>query len=343
MSICQVVLGDSPDPARGDRQRQRWIGAAAALILIAAAGTLSGCGLSSGAITGAAIRGSVAGERPPLVSTATANPTLNLHAVRGTVRTMVRRTRHSASVGTLAYIPETLDNCGPAAISSVLAYWHVYRTQAQVQASVRADDSDFGMAPFDVPAYTRSLGLRAVVGPRGNQRMIKSFISNGIPVIVNQWVASDDAILHYRPVESYSDRTQTYVSADPYLGPGHVISFAEFRSIWQVRDRRFIVIFPPSKQALVNAILRRAGWNYQRAYKRDLAWFAPQLRSDDIDTPGTWLNYNGYVEAAWAADQAGEYRVAGSYLREATRAGESAILIHWIWRDMSERIKSGIR
>jgi len=254
----------------------------------------------------------------------------------------VRRTRASASVGKLEFVAETLYNCGPAAISEVLAYWHVYRSQAQIAAVVRADNSSFGMAPFEVPAYARSLGLRAIVGPRGNQHMIKALISNGIPVIVNQLFSSSYRQLHYRALEGYSDATGSYVSVDTYLGRIS-ISFAGFRSLWQVRDRRFIIIYPPSKQTVVSAILKASGWGYQRAYTKDLAWFRPQLNSPEINTPGTWLNYNGYVEAAWAADQAGRYRLAGSYLHKAADTGERPVLMRWIRLNMAARIKSGIR
>jgi hypothetical protein len=317
----------------------------AALALIPLVAILSGCGLSNVGLAGTPAGTSSAGTSHSAASAvATHSANRDRKSARGRKHTsLLIRTRVAASVGTLLYVPETLDNCGPESISSVLAYWHVYRTQAQVSAVLRADNSDFGMAPFDIPAYINSLGLRVVLGPRGNQRMIRAFISNGIPVIANQWIASDDQLLHYRPIESYDERTKTYVSADPYLGPGHVISFSEFRSIWRVRDRRFIVIFPPAKQALVNAILKKSGWSYKRAWGKDLAWFEPQLSSADINTPGTWLNYNGYVESAWTADQAGEYRVAGRYLKDARNAGENALLIRWIRQNMSQRIKQGIR
>lgn len=245
----------------------------------------------------------------------------------------------SATVTRVNYVADTAGNCGPASLSMVFSHWGVIRTQFQIQAEVRADNSSWGMTPFEVPAYARSVGLRAVVAPRGNQKLVKLLISNGIPVIVNQWVSSSYRTLHYRPVVGYNNQSHTYTFDDPYLGAGYTVTYNHFRSIWQVRDRRFIVVFPPSKAKLVQAILKKAKWNYGRAYRKDLAWFRPQLKSPVLTTPGTWLNYNGYVEAAWTADQAAEYRITRRYLKDATVTGESSVLIGWIRTDLAKRIR----
>jgi len=169
--------------------------------------------------------------------------------------------KSSASLGPLETIIETLNNCGPASVASVLAYWHIYVSQAQVQSVVRADNSYWGMSPVDLPAYAQSVGMKALVGYGGNEKLIKLLIANGFTVIASQYVSSFDPIRHYRPIESYSDRTRTFVSADPYLGAGHVISYAEFSAIWGESDYRFQVIYPLSMQSRLSAVLRAAGWN----------------------------------------------------------------------------------
>lgn len=50
----------------------------------------------------------------------------------------------SASLGPLETTAQTLNNCGPSSVAAVLAYWHVYRSEAQVAALLRADNSYWG-------------------------------------------------------------------------------------------------------------------------------------------------------------------------------------------------------
>src|SRR5205823_2751949 len=101
--------------------------------------------------------------------------------------------------------------------------------------------------------------MRALVGYSGTERLVKLLIANGFPVIASQYVSLSDPIRHYRPIVSYNDRTGTFVSADPYLGSGHVISYAEFQAIWSESNFRFQVIYPPSRASRLTEVLRAAG------------------------------------------------------------------------------------
>jgi predicted double-glycine peptidase len=238
--------------------------------------------------------------------------------------------RSSVSLGPLETIVQTLNNCGPSSVASVLAYWRVYRTEAQVAAVLRADNSYWGMSPVDLPAYAQSLGLRALVGYGGTERLIKLLLANGFPVIASQYVSSSDPIRHYRVIEAYNDRTGTFVSADPYLGAGHLISYAEFSAIWTESDYRFQVIYPPSLQARLNAVLRAAGWNKTRAFSGAIYWEQAQMQTVDFANTGSWIWYNGYIDLAFDRAQLGQFRKAQAALASAARKGISTVLIAWV-------------
>jgi hypothetical protein len=177
----------------------------------------------------------------------------------------------SAALGPLINIPQTWNNCGPASVAEVLAYYGISRSQDQVRAVLRGDGNPYGMAPYGVPAYMRSLGMRALLGIDGSERLLKELIANGFPVIVSQWVSLADHVGHYRPLQAYDDAQGLFVSSDPYLGQGHTIAYGEFDAIWQTTNRRFMVLYPPRREALLQAVLRAAGWDYVRAYRQDLA------------------------------------------------------------------------
>ncbi len=240
------------------------------------------------------------------------------------------QTRPSASVGAFETIVQTLNNCGPSSISEVLAYWHVYRTQSQVAAVMRADDSAFGMSPVDLPAYARSLGLRALVGYGGSEQLVKLLIANGFPVIASQYVSSWDQIRHYRPIISYSNAARTFVSDDPYLGADHVISYAEFNTIWAESHNRFLVVYPVVMQARLSAVLRAGGWSATATYSAAIRWEEARLKSPQTNGPGSWSAHNGYADIAFDQAQVGLFKQATATLALAKLQGTNATMIAWV-------------
>src|SRR5437660_3706235 len=113
-------------------------------------------------------------------------PLTNVVASTASASSATRTTAASpaaANLGPLINIPQTWNNCGPAAIAEVLAYWGISRTQGQVQAMLRVDGRGAGMTPYGVPSYARSLGLRTLSGVGGTPRLVKALIAAGFPVI----------------------------------------------------------------------------------------------------------------------------------------------------------------
>jgi hypothetical protein len=189
------------------------------------------------------------------------------------------------------------------------------------------------MGPFGVPSYARRLGLQALLGVWGTPAVIKTLVSNGFPVIVTQWVSVTDHVGHYRPIEAYDDRLGVFISSDPYLGPGHQITYNDFAQIWSSRNRQFMVLYPPSRQPLLTAVLASAGWNKTRAYQAALA---AQLAHPDS---GRQYGYPGgsgarsgyrYFNTAWYEVELGQYAAARRILQQAARAGANPVVLAWI-------------
>jgi len=248
----------------------------------------------------------------------------------------------AASVGDLAHIWQTYNNCGPASVAEVLSYWGVYRTQYQAQLVLRADNNPRGMWPYGVPGYARSVGVRALVGVAGTPRLIKALVSNGFPVIVNQAYSVTDSSRHYRPIQSYDDRQGVFVSSDPFGGAGYTITYADFNKIWAAANNRFIVLYPPSKALLLNAALASAGWNRTRAYQGDLVKTEARLRSGKAPTTSvaaTRENFRSYsyLNLAWDDVELGRYTNARAQLRQATAHGANSIMVNWIAGEMPVR------
>jgi predicted double-glycine peptidase len=243
-------------------------------------------------------------------------------------------------------IPQTWNNCGPASLAEVLAYWGVYRTQGQIQAVLRVDGPARGMTPYGVPGYARSVGLRALVGVGGTEALVKALVSNGFPVIVSQQVSVSNRIGHYRPIEAYDNAQSVFVASDPYLGAGYRITYADFAQIWASSDHGFMVLYSPARQAMVTAVLAAAGWDKRRAYQHDLALAQARLRGMSRRTATQhavmmgWSTHGrgyGYLRLAWDELQLGHAAAARRALAQAARQGANPIEVGWISQEITRQ------
>jgi predicted double-glycine peptidase len=238
----------------------------------------------------------------------------------------------SHSFGPLEHIVQTYDNCGPASVAEVLAYWGIYKTQGQVQQVLRADGNPAGMVPYGIPQYARSLGLGHVIGTRGTDKLVKALVSQNIPVVVNQWVSSSYHVGHYRPIQGFDDEQSTFVSSDPFLGPGHTISYSEFDTIWQTNSQRFFLLYPMDKAQTVQTALDGVGWDMKAAYATDLAKLLHRKSTGDHANDGGSIYWAGHLNLALAWDYIvlGETGKAQQALDAATSQGANEVVLGWI-------------
>jgi uncharacterized protein len=263
---------------------------------------------------------------PATVATTMAAPAVRVAAANLPVR---------AALGPLEFISQTLNNCGPASVAEVLGYWGIERTQGQVQAILRADGNPGGMVPYGVPSYMHTLGMDVVIGVGGTDEEVKALVAAGFPVIVNQWVSPSNHFGHFRPIEAYDDTSGGFVSSDPFLGANHFISYAEFDQIWTSNSRRFIVIYPPARQAAVHSTLAASGWAKAATYQADLTKqeqrqaLKPSATTNVYRRSGYGQGY-GALNLAWDELQLGQFDAARASLRTATDDHANPVVINWI-------------
>jgi predicted double-glycine peptidase len=224
-------------------------------------------------------------------------------------------------IGPLTFISQTLNNCGPASVAEVLQYYGVQRTQAQVAQVLRPNLPVYGMSLYGVPFYAETAGMQAAGGVAGTDALLKAFIANGIPVIVSDQVSVADHTRHFRPIDGYDDAAGWFIGSDPYLGPNHKIGYADFDDIWAISNNRWVAIYPPDKQPLVDAVLSRA-WNRQQAVQAGLARAQDRVQRQP-DLPWSWL------ELADMQIDAGNLQDAGPNIQ---RGGQLGVPYeaHWL-------------
>ncbi len=224
-------------------------------------------------------------------------------------------------IGPLPFISQTLNNCGPASIAEVLNYFGTQRSQTQVAAVLRPDLPDYGMSLYGVPFYAESVGMKAVGGVAGSDDLVKAFVANGLPIIVADQVSRTDATRHFRPIDGYDDQAGYFIGSDPYLGPNHQISYAEFDDIWRISGGRWVVLYPPGKQDLVDSVLARYG-NRSQAIQAGLQR-AEQRVAQQPKLPWSWL------ELADMQIDSGHLKDAGPNIQKGIQLG-LPFEAHWL-------------
>jgi hypothetical protein len=149
------------------------------------------------------------------------------------------------------------NNCGPTTLAMALSYWGHAETQYDVAPALKPDPEDKNVSPWEMEAYTRDLGLGAIVRAGGTLERLKALVRAGFPVIVETWYVRDtrDQLGHYRLVIGYDDTTQEFLTYDSLHGPDVLISYQEMDELWRVFNRIYMVVYEPDEWDALAAVL----------------------------------------------------------------------------------------
>jgi hypothetical protein len=164
-------------------------------------------------------------------------------------------TAPTASVEGVAYHAQMWNNCGPATLAMNLSYYGIYQHQREGAAYLKPNADDKNVSPEQLLDYAAQQGLAGVVRMGGDLDLLRRFIANGIPIIVETWIEPDDrgGMGHYRLLTAYDEGT--FTAQDSYYGPDRVLYGRELDLGWRVFNRTFIVIYEPEQDELVQALL----------------------------------------------------------------------------------------
>ena len=139
---------------------------------------------------------------------------------------------------------ESSDDCGGAALASVLRYWGRDVTPAAIEA--RVGGGNRRLRAGDMVAYARSEGLRSYVF-FGTMDDIRYELEQRRPVVVGLAKALDSkrALLHYEVVVGYEPQQGNLLLLDPDRG-FQVDTVEGFSTEWMRSKGVTIVAFPPT-------------------------------------------------------------------------------------------------
>ncbi|MCC9076251.1 C39 family peptidase [Litorilinea aerophila] len=168
----------------------------------------------------------------------------------------------------LRHMWQTWNNCGPATLAMALSYYGSSLDQADIAAVLRRHPDDKNVAPQELADFARSQGYRALVRVNGNAQLLRTFLSNGIPVVLETWLEPEpnDGMGHYRLLVGYDDAAQHWIAYDSYVSDnlvapadapyqGIYLSYAETEALWAVFNRTYILIYQETQEPLIQQIL----------------------------------------------------------------------------------------
>ncbi len=202
----------------------------------------------------------------------------------------VKPVAKSVILSPMAWEAQTWNNCAPVSALMTLSYYGITLTQAQCGDALRPNKGDKHVQPQELENFINGQpGIKTFVRENGTLDTLRLLLSNGIPVITQQWLHLDDNIGHYRVVRGYDTAKNILIFNDSMADRAGIEVPSDFQDkLWKGYDRRYFPVFTPTTESLVLAILgpdANVEENYGRALNaaQDYATKNPK----DIDA---WRN-----------------------------------------------------
>lgn len=166
---------------------------------------------------------------------------------RGTLRAIfvltllwVATTAHAAEISGVPFVKQETLQCGPAALSSVFAFYGAPMDQDAISEAVYSDKLK-GTLISDLENFAQARGFKTTLG-QGTVEELKRFVDEGKPVIVpvdmGIWLISKP---HYLLVLGYGEAGFTAHSG---YEASEFYPYSTFQRLWDKTGRTFLVVFP---------------------------------------------------------------------------------------------------
>jgi hypothetical protein len=219
----------------------------------------------------------------------------------------------AASLPSPAWEMQDWNNCGPATLAMTLRMFGWQGDQNTVAAAIKPNRRDKNVRWDELVSYVQSQTgwLQATFRVGGDLPLLKRFIANGLPVIVEKGIDVPDFgwAGHYLLLTAYDDASQTFTAQDSFVAADQHVTYQALDSYWQDFNRLYILVYLPKDHAKVQALL---GPDADEGTNRMLALETSQHETEsNADNPYAWWNlgsnlnyFDRYPEAAAAFDRA---------------------------------------
>lgn len=162
----------------------------------------------------------------------------------------------SAFLGGMTHMYQTFNNCSAASVCMLLSHYEIMMDQETLRPIMRPNDGTrHGKNEYMVQFFNEQ-GFEAPLIHGGDVDTLRAFIAHDIPVIVQQWLDPDpDPIGHYSVVRGYDHSAGVFRLNDSMHGEDFHIGYEQFTEKWRAFSYRYIPVYPPDRQEIVDRIL----------------------------------------------------------------------------------------
>lgn len=218
------------------------------------------------------------------------------------------------------WVPQSYNNCAPAATSMVLQHFGYNVPQTETKAKLRTNSDDKNVFIYEVSEYIKTdYGIENKVLFNGNEEILKTLITNDIYVVVEDWLRPGEDIGHILIIRGFDDNEGVFIADDSYFGVGIKYSYVNWDVQWKPYNREYMPVYRPEQEQLVMAILGE-DWDSKTMYENSIEKNLSDTQVNPLDNYA-WFNlgmsYYGlgdYPKSKEAFDKARQLGLPGRML-----------------------------
>ncbi|GGR09920.1 C39 family peptidase [Deinococcus ruber] len=123
----------------------------------------------------------------------------------------------AAQLPGMPIIHQGYNQCGPASLQMVLAYWGLGMDQVVIGSLTKPSPRAY-MSVQAIGGFASSIGLASTTVRGASLQMIRSLVAQGIPVIALSYYDTVGVVPHWRVVSGFDDRQGVVFVHDPLAG-----------------------------------------------------------------------------------------------------------------------------
>ncbi|MFL5309202.1 MAG: C39 family peptidase [Myxococcales bacterium] len=229
---------------------------------------------------------------------------------------------------------QKLNNCGPCVTLMALSVMGIETSQQRIADAMRPNKGDKNVSADEVVAYLGRYNLQSRVMVGVDVQRLRRLTAAGIPVIVEQLLATNDDISHFRLVRGYDDSKQVIITGDSYYAATYNINYKTFEQLSRMFNHRYMPVWHADQTATVQAILGDE-WDPTVMYThaRDQAQAAVQASPNDA---AWWLalGHSQYGLGNWDA-------AIKAYLKSVSLGGLTKRVLWYQWWPVTALNRAG--
>jgi len=209
---------------------------------------------------------------------------------------------------------QDINNCGAATLAMYLSFYGWKGTQKDVADVVKPIQRDKNVRWDELVYYVKTNAgwLDAMFGVGGDEALLKRFVANGFPVVIETgYEVVEGWVGHYLLISGYDDAQNIFIVQDATGGADRRVSYKEIEQGWQQFNYLYVLVYPPAKQNVIVAVLGEDA--DEAANRKNALSVAERETKAQPDNAFAWFNlgsnlnyFDRYAEAAKAFDKARE-------------------------------------